>query len=266
MDSIALPNKTMYEANKFQTNPKLYILLFLFLSNIAVWLGISTRDIDKTLNVYFLDVGQGDSILIESPTHGRVLIDGGRNGKVLSEIGTILPFNDRKIDVVIGTHPDSDHIGGLAEVVERYDVGAYIHPNVSTDKKEEDELFKRLEQNNIPKIFAKRGMVVNFGDGARLLVLFPNQDVSRWDTNDASVVARLEYGERSFLLTGDSPVRVENILVNQNKELIDVDVLKAGHHGSRTSTSLSFARAVSPEYAVISAGKITLMVIHTRRF
>jgi len=98
-------------------------------------------------------------------------------------------------------------------------------------------------------------MVINFGDGAKLTVLFPNQDVSNWETNRASIVAKLVYGDKSFLLTGDSPIKTENILLNLDKEILDSDVLKAGHHGSRTSTSLSFAEVVSPEYAVISAGK-----------
>lgn len=98
-------------------------------------------------------------------------------------------------------------------------------------------------------------MVVNFGDGAKLFVLFPNQDVSKWETNEASIVAKLVYGENSFLLTGDSPIKTENILLKLDSKILDSDVLKAGHHGSRTSTSLAYAEAVSPTYAIISAGK-----------
>lgn len=204
----------------------------LILANLLIWLALWQRGSSNTLRVYFLDVGQGDSILIDTPSRKQILIDGGKNRKVLSEIGKVLPFNDRYIDVVIATHPDADHVGGLVAVAERYEVGL------------------NLDQNS-----ARRGQIINFGDGTVLTILFPDRDVSTWETNDGSVVARLDYGESSFLFTGDATIRTENILMNENKNTLDVDVLKAGHHGSRTSTSLMFAEAVSPEHAVISAGK-----------
>ena len=231
------------------------VLGTLILSNIFVWFAVYDRQPGDKLSVYFLDVGQGDAIFIDSPRGGRVLVDGGANRKVLSELGKILPFSDNRIDVMIETHPDKDHIGGLPEVVSRYEVGVFLEPGVESENSIDDELKKRLGEKNIPKLLAKRGMVVNFGDGVKLQILFPNQDVTRWETNRASIVARLVYGEKSFLLTGDSPLQVENILLSLDKNLLDSDVLKAGHHGSRTSTSLSYAEAISPEYTVISAGR-----------
>ncbi|MDO8728788.1 MAG: ComEC/Rec2 family competence protein [bacterium] len=228
----------------------------LIISNIFVWVTIYQRRPSDILAVYFLDVGQGDAILIDSPRHSRVLVDGGANRKVLSELGKILPFADKRIDVMVETHPDKDHIGGLPEVVSRYDVGLFLEPGVESENNIDDELKNRLEQKNIPKLLAKRGMVINFGDGAKFQILFPlyGQDVSNWETNSASIVARLVYKDKSFLLTGDSPIRIENVLLNFGQNLLDSNVLKAGHHGSRTSTSLVYAEAVSPEYAVISAG------------
>ena len=229
------------------------------LSNIFVWLAFYQRQPSDTLSVYFLDIGQGDAIFIDSPTHGRALIDGGPNRKVLSELGKILPFADKRIDVVIETHPDKDHIGGLPEVVSRYRVGIFIEPGVESENTIDDELKKRLGEKNIPKLLARRGMVINFGDGVKLQILFPlpSQDVSNWETNRASIVARIVYGDKSFLLTGDSSIQIENVLVNlpAGRQVLNSDVLKAGHHGSRTSTSLEYAQAVSPEYTVISAGK-----------
>lgn len=227
----------------------------LLISNILVWFAVYQRQIGGVLTVYFLDVGQGDAIFIDSPQHGRALIDGGANRKVLSELGKILPFADRRIDIMIETHPDKDHIGGLPEVVNRYNVDLFLEPGVESENIIDDELKSRIEQKHIPKLLARRGMVINFGDGAKLQILFPNQDVTRWDTNDASIVARLVYKDKSFLLTGDSPVKIENILLKLDPIVLDSDVLKAGHHGSRTSTSIGYAKAVSPEYAVISAGK-----------
>jgi len=211
---------------------RLVVLGLLILSNILVWVAIAQRQGSEELKVHFLDVGQGDSILIETPHRRQVLVDGGKNRKVLSELGRILPFGDRYLDIIIATHPDLDHIGGLVAVEERYKVG--------------------LKLDNTS---AKRGQVINFGDGVKLTILFPDRDIAGWDDNDASVVARLDYGESSFLLTGDATIKTENILLSLDPKILDTDVLKAGHHGSRTSTSLMFAEAVTPEYTIISAGK-----------
>lgn len=229
----------------------------LVVANIFVWFAFYQRQPSDILSVYFLDIGQGDAIFIDSPSHGRVLIDGGPNRKVLSELGKILPFADKRIDVIIETHPDKDHIGGLPEVVSRYNVGLFLEPGVESENSIDDELKQRVEEKNIPKLLARRGMVLNFGDGVKLQILFPlpGQDVSNWETNRASIVARLMYGDKSFLLTGDSPIPIEDVLINLDPEILDSDVLKAGHHGSRTSTSLPYAQAVSPDYVVISAGK-----------
>ena len=223
--------------------------------NIFVWAALYDKRPSDTLSVYFLDVGQGDAILIDSPQHNRVLIDGGKNRKVLTELGQVLSFGDRSIDVVIATHPDADHIGGLPEVIARYNVDAFIEPGVTTENNVNNVLHAQLDEKNIPKLVAKRGMVLNLGNDARLTILFPNQDASKLDSNDASIIAKLTYGEESFLFTGDAELRTENILLNLDASALDSDVLKVGHHGSRTSTFSLFAEAVSPEYAVISAGK-----------
>ena len=121
----------------------------LILSNIFVWVAIYQRQPSDLLKAYFLDVGQGDAILIESPNHGRVLVDGGKNRKVLSEIDKVLPFGDRKIDVVMATHPDADHIGGLPEVISRYDVGLFLEPGTESDNSIDDELHKRILDEKI---------------------------------------------------------------------------------------------------------------------
>jgi len=229
-------------------------LSILLLTNLAVWVIIYEKRPSDILSIYFLDVGQGDSIFIDSPTHGRLLIDGGPNSKVLTELGKILPFGDRRIDVVIGSHPDADHIGGLVDVINRYDIGAYLEPGVKSPNNVHLVLEKEIKNKNIPNILARRGMVVDFGDGARLEILFPNRDVTNWETNDASIVAKLIYGDESFLLTGDSPKYAEYLLLALDPSDLKSSVLKVGHHGSQTSTSLPYATAVNPEYAIISAG------------
>lgn len=230
------------------------LIIFLAL-NIFVWVSVQAKTPSNSLRIYFLDVGQGDAILVDTPSHKRLLVDGGASRDVLSRIGESLPFDTDRIDVLVETHPDKDHIGGLPAVVEKYEIGVFLEPGVLSENTLDDELHKRLDERNVSKLLARRGMNINFGDGASLLILFPNQDVSNWETNDASVVAKLSYGNKSFLLTGDSSKKAEFILYGLNPSILDSDVLKAGHHGSRTSTSLLYAEAVSPEYAVISAGK-----------
>ncbi len=232
---------------------KKLFLVFLVISNLVVWTAVYERQ-PGNLHVYFFDVGQGDSIFIDSPTHGRALVDGGPNTKVLTELGKILPFGDRRIDVVIETHPDKDHIGGLTDVVSRYSVGKFLEPGVESPSKVDDNLRAELKNKNIESILARRGMVVNFNDGVRLEILFPDRDVSKWETNQASVVAKLVYGEKSFLLTGDSPKKSEYMIMEYGKKELKSNVLKVGHHGSKTSTAIAFASLVRPEYAVISAG------------
>jgi len=233
------------------------LVALLIFSNIFVWISFYQKEATDTLRVYFLNIGQGDAIFIDSPQHNRILIDGGRNRRVLSELGRVLPFADKRIDVVLATHPDADHIGGLPEVVSRYKIGAFIESGVESETLLSAELSRRLDDENISRLLARRGMVINLGDGVKLQILFPlvGQDVSNWETNKASIVAKLVYGDKSFMLTGDSPINIENVLLNLDPVILDSDVLKAGHHGSRTSTSLTFAEAVSPEYTVISAGK-----------
>lgn len=241
----------MPSSNKF----KLYFLLGFLIVNIFIWSIVITEDGQRILKVSFLDIGQGDAIFIEAPNGNQVLIDGGSNRKVLKELGKVMPFYDRTIDVVIATHPDKDHIGGLIEVLKGYEVDIFMEPGVSSDTGAYQELEKTIADKKLPRILARRGMSLNLGEGARLNILFPDRNTDEWETNTASIVAKLAYGDTSFLLTGDSPLAIEKYLSMIDGQNLKSDVLKAGHHGSRTSTSESFASLVSPEYAVISAGK-----------
>jgi len=250
--SISLYNGNV---NFFKKYYREIILGGLLLATICVWVAVYERRPSNLLHVYFLDIGQGDSIFIDSPTHGRILLDGGPNARVLAELGKILPFGDKRIDVMIESHPDADHISVLVDVAPRFEIGAFVEPGVESPNKIDDALHAEIKSKNIPDLLARRGMTIDFGDGSKLVVLFPNTDVSNWETNDASIVAKLIYGEESFLLTGDSTKRAEYILLNIDPGILKSSVLKAGHHGSKNSTSLVYAQAVKPEYAVISAGK-----------
>lgn len=227
----------------------------LIVANLSVWTVVYAGRERGTLRVYFLDVGQGDSILIDSPTRGRVLIDGGPTRKVLSELGKVLPFGDKRIDVVIETHPDADHITGLVDVLERFKVGAFLEPGVESKNIIDDKIREIVREKGITKLIARRGLEIDLGGDVLFTVLYPDTDVSGWETNNASIVSKLVYKNKSFLLTGDAPKASEYKMIALNESLLDVDVLQVGHHGSDTSTSLLFAKDVSPEIAVISVGK-----------
>jgi competence protein ComEC len=231
---------------------------------LLITLGISSwtlaRKSNRKLTVAFLNIGQGDSIFIESPNGNQMLIDGGPGKGVLRELSKVMPFYDRSIDIVMESHPDADHIGGLPDVLERYKVAIFMEPGVRSDTAIDKETEKDVVDEKSKFIEARRGMRVELGGGARLEILYPTLDPRGMETNTASIVARLVYGENEFLLTGDSPISIENYLISlQDAHGGDLnlqsDVLKAGHHGSRTSTSPEYVAAVKPKYAVISAGK-----------
>ena len=234
---------------------RLVILVILLLGAAFSVYAASREDRGGILTVAFLDIGQGDAIFIDAPSGNQMLIDGGPGKSVLRELSKVMPFYDRSIDVVIATHADQDHVGGLPNVLKNYKVNIFMEPGLSGPSSSYEELEKMVGNNksNIKKILARRGMVVDLGDGAILQILFPVIDPPGTNTNMSSIVAKLVYGENEFMLTGDSPIAIEDYLVSLGG--LQSDVLKAGHHGSKTSSSDEFVRAVAPQHTVISAGK-----------
>ncbi len=207
------------------------------------------------LKVTFLDVGQGDAIFIESPTGNQFLIDGGPGTSILNALGRVMPFYDKTIDAVLTTHPDQDHIGGIPEVLKNYTVGEYIDSGATSSTGTFLELKNELAKNNTKTEIAIAGEVIDLGGGAYLKILYPENDLKSKDTNENSVIAKLYYGNSTFLFTGDAPTNVEQYLAMTDGAELDSDVLKVAHHGSRNSLSPEFLSAVSPEYSVISASK-----------
>jgi competence protein ComEC len=208
---------------------------------------------DGRLHVAFLDVGQGDATLIQSPDGRQVLIDGGRYPSlVLDRLGEQLPFWDHSLDLVIATHPDDDHAAGLVGVVERYDVAGLLTNGAAADDAAYAALLAAAEAGGASVLVAQPGQRIDLGDGTYLDILSAGGDASLAG-NDASVVARLTYGELSLLLTGDAGETAEAALL-AGGQLTPTVVLKAGHHGANTSSGETFLAAVRPQVVVISAG------------
>ena len=237
----------------FRKHYKTVILVIFVLANIFIYYAIYESHAG-VLKVSFLDVGQGDSILIESPVGNKVLIDGGPNEKVLESLGKEIPFYDHSIDLVITTHPDKDHIGGVPDILNNYFVKEYIDNGAPAETATDKELKKEVADKNIKYEVARSGELVDLGGGAYLAIISPGSDPKGSDTNKYSVVAKLIYGANSFLLTGDAPTEIENNLAENWGAGLKSDVLKVAHHGSRNSLSEAFLSAVSPEYSIISAG------------
>jgi competence protein ComEC len=234
-----------------------WLVLPLLIVAILVWSVALTMPDDK-LHVSFLDVGQGDAILIQTPNGQDILIDGGPDSqKVNLELSKKLPFWDRTIDFVVCTHSQADHITGLVEVLQRYKVKQVLEPGVSYNSSIYQEWCNLVEEKQIKRDKAQAGQEIDLGNGIKLEVL--NPPASLWegtsdDVDNNGVVLRLSWGKVSFLFTADIREEVEFALIGQRANLKST-VLKVSHHGSKTSTSQQFLAAVDPEVAVISVGE-----------
>jgi competence protein ComEC len=231
--------------------------VFLLAANGLLW-RLVLVPAEQSLQVSFLDIGQGDSILIEGPTGIDMLVDGGPDRSVVRRLPRELGLLDRSIDLLVATHPDKDHIAGLTDVLGRYRVGVILAPGIKKDSS--DALAFNEAARSEPgavELRARRGMRINLGGGAYADVLYPDRDVTDIETNSGSVVLHVVYGSTSFMLTGDAPVSVEAYLrqLDPDASGLRSTVLKAGHHGSRTSTDVAWLEAVDPQIVAISAGR-----------
>jgi len=269
--------------NRNARNFVLGVLVVLFSLNILAWIVVFDLAKPQFLEVNFFDVGQGDAIFIETPKRQQILIDGGPDSKILEKLGKEMPFYDRSIDLVILTHPERDHLAGLLEVLKKYKIENILWTGIIRDTAEYNEWQNLIKKDYNPPSPAKvsegnlggqatlppfrrapkaRIYIVPFvqkitmGKDISMNFLYPIENLAGKEyenSNDTSIVVKLVFGKNYFLFTGDiSKVAEKELIIRAN---IDSDVLKVAHHGSKTSSSEDFLKAVSPQIAVISVGK-----------
>lgn len=229
-------------------------MILSFLAVISV-VAVFSRVNSYNVAVYFFDVGQGDAILISAGSN-QVLIDGGPSGIILEKLGRTMPFYDKKIELVVASHLDSDHISGLIDVMKRYEVERVMTTGAIETSQTAFAFNQIIEQKNIVKLGAFAGQKAIVYPGVYIEVLYPFFNLEGKqvkDDNNLSVVTMVHIGEKTFLLTGDAEEAAERQLMIAGLDL-EADVLKVGHHGSKNSTTDKFLSAVNPGIAVIQVG------------
>jgi competence protein ComEC len=241
---------------------KIYLLFFvgfLFALNIFCWKEVFVLASNNDLKVVYFDVGQGDSVFIETPQRHQVLIDGGPTPVVLSKLAKEMPFWDRTIDLVILSHPEKDHMAGLLDVLQRYKADYILWSGVvrsSSEYQKWIEVLEKQKKMGTKIIIAESNQRIAVGESF-IDILHPFDNLvgnDSKDSNDTSVVFDLTFYENSFLFVGDISSSLEKKLVNSGINLTS-NVLKVAHHGSKYSTSDIFLENVKPEVAIISVGE-----------
>jgi competence protein ComEC len=240
--------------------PNKFYKILLILGIVAVLVAIPafwlTYSAASDLEVDFLDIGQGDAILIKTPYGQNVLVDGGPDNAIIKRLSENMPWWDKTVDLMILTHPHDDHVGGLNDVLKRYKVKKILYTGVVHNSPAYIKWLELIKDQHIPLVIIDRAQTITFGPDCQLDILYPHSSLLGREVdnlNNSSIVAKLIYEETKFLLTGDAEMEVEQELVNSQADL-PAQVMKAGHHGSDTSNSEEFLKAVHPEIVVIQVG------------
>ena len=207
---------------------------------------------EGSMAVHFIDVGQGDSILISMPTGENMLIDAGDNDKGEVVVDYLRSQGVERIDYLVGTHPHADHIGGLDDVIDEFDIGEIYMPRVTHTTKTYMDVLEAIDRKGLKIKAARSGLTIPI-EGAMAEILAPDSDLKSDNLNDFSIVIRLTYGQTAFLFQGDAEKRTEDSILS-SYDNIKTHVIKLGHHGSSTSNTEDYIEAVDPEYAVIMLG------------
>lgn len=233
-----------------------WIIMPLLVAIFLIWSAAFSLS-ENQLHVFFLDVGQGDAIFIRTPSHQNILIDGGPSPIDISyQLGTLLPYWDRRIDLMILTHSHNDHIEGLIEILRRYQVKRILVPLIEINSAVSAELHKLVAQNEIEVVTAFAGLKIYLGEDILLYVMHPPADYLSNTSSDADnngIVIKLSYHEISFLFTADIRIEAEQNMLARGCDLQST-VFKVAHHGSSTSSCSRFISSIDPQVAIISCG------------
>lgn len=207
----------------------------------------------ENISVHFIDVGQGDSILIQLPSQQNMLIDAGDNNKGQVVVDYLKAQDVTRIDFLVATHPHADHIGGMDQVIDEFDIGAIYMPKVAHTTNTYLDVLEAIDRKGLTIKAAVAGMNIPI-EGVEAEILAPDSDMKSDNLNDYSIVIKLTYGETVFLFQGDAEKKSEQDILASYTD-IKADVIKLGHHGSSTSSTAKYIEAVDPDYAIITLGK-----------
>ena len=205
-----------------------------------------TAQTSTNVTIKFIDVGQGEAILIALPEK-TMLIDAGPTGSAPKIAQVLQELGRNKIDYLVATHPDEDHIGGMADVISSTQIGTIYAPNKTNNTATYRKFLTAIQNNNLQITLAEAGTIIDQTDSYKLEILWPKKDANFPDTNDYSIIIKLTVGNKTFLFTGDAPT---SAILDSNPG--HIDVLKLSHHGSRTGTTEQLVHKLSPTYAVVS--------------
>ncbi len=232
------------------------VLVFVLLS-----FGLTIREWtllpDGKMHLRFLSVGQGDSALLRTPEGKTILIDGGPDWSTLEDLGEYLPFLHRRIDLLVLSHPNLDHLLSFPEILKRYKVGGIVMSGTENALPRYRQIFNLAAEHSVPILVVAAGQSIEVEDNVTMEILWPPKTMPKGFTknsNDASLVFMLRYRNHRALFTGDIEKPTEETLVRAHADL-KADILKIAHHGSKTSSTDAFLQAVSPSLAVLSVGK-----------
>ncbi len=263
-------------------NNRLKYLALVFVAFIVIGVLFLFSDKQGKLQIYFCDVGQGDGIYIRLPDGSDMLVDGGPNKKILDCLGENMPFYDRKIDLVLLTHPQADHLNGLVDVIQRYNVGYFVATPVANQTQGYQKILELIKNKNIQTKNLYKGEKIEFAEASfetiwpekqwliskincleKCPIIASNQGSvlgiqTNTNLNNFSIMGVVKYGDFDLLLTGDGDEKIQDQMIKANITFPitgELEVLKVPHHGSKTGMSNKFLEVFKPSLAVISVGK-----------
>ena len=244
--------------NKFKHKSYKGLKIILTISAIIISISFLTQNNNvnsqNKMIVHYIDVGQGDSILIQV-NNKNLLIDSGPSSNRKDLLDYLENLNIKKLDYIIATHPHEDHIGNMDTIIKRYNIGGFYSPKVVTSSNTVENMISALVDKNLKINVLKKGTNgIDLGKNTKIEVFSPLENLSSDNLNNYSPIIKITFFNNSFLFTGDAEVSAENIVLSQNNNL-NCDILKVGHHGSSTSTSEDFLISANPSVAIISVGK-----------